>query len=414
MINRILDYGQVLNELKRIELASNRVKIQEPIGTTTYGLPILHYTAGTGKNHIVLSAAQHGCEIITTDFLLNVMKKIAFNDKDKNFDFLDNNDYTLHFLPMLNPEGYLITTSAIRKMIKRNITDDKAQEVYKDYLEAYEKDDKNCKLKLSLKTKHHQKYFGHIDQYKILNKRFQNVGNQLKKIYNNANIPEGALVTWHSNGNGVDLNQNTPYNFKINAIKNGEKVYSLYRYNNIEATKPGPIGCPMQGDEFQYEPENKYLLEFLLNLKNNKDINLCAYFNYHSTGGLLYHKPYKNLQEVKENIMPHMDIEALYNKKIAEIYSSKTKYKVMEDVPTLTCFNDLLRLQIPGDILIELSTVKGNPLGPYVDKIYNKTITDNLKALAFTLQKLPEMNRIKQEFINKKEKSVLTQEFEER
>ena len=413
MKNRIMDYEQVLKILKGIEKNSNRVKQQKPIGKTTYGLPILHYTVGTGKNHIVLSAAQHGCEIITTDFLLNAMQQISCNNN--MFKFLDKNEYTLHFLPLLNPEGYLITTSAIRKMIDKEMPEDEAQQIYQDYLKEYKKDNENSSLKLKTKYKNHQRYFGHIDQYTILNKRFSNIKNSLEKIYMNSDIPDGALVTWHSNGNGVDLNQNTPYNYKINAIKENKKVYSLYRYDNIEATKPGPIGCPMQGKEFEYEPENRALLDFLLGLKNNNDINLCAYFNYHSTGGILFYRPYSKFKEVAEpDVMSHLDLESIYNKKIAELYSRKSGYRLVDVESQLTCFNDLLRLQIPGDILIELSKTSGNPLGPYAHEEYDKIIEDNLRALAYTLPKLPEMNRIKQEFIHKREQKKLSQDFEER
>lgn len=413
MNNKILDYKQVLKKLNNIECYSNKIKREEPIGKTSYGLPILHYTVGTGKNHVVLSAAQHGCEIITTEFLINVMEKIARNHG--KFQFLDKNEYTLHFLPMLNPEGYLIVTSALRKMIKKDLPNDEAQEVYNDYLDAYRKDDNDCKLKLNKKVKYHQQYFGHINPYVILNREFLNLKCKLQKIYKDGNIPEGTLVTWHSNGNGVDLNQNTPYNYKIDAIKEGKKLYSLFRYDNIETTKPGPIGCPMQGKAFKYEPENESLLKFLLDLKNNKDINFCAYFNYHSTGGLIYHKPYSNYKEVKEKeVMLYMDLEAVYNKKIAEVYATKTNYRIMDTTPTLTCFNDLLRLQIPGDLLIELSTTTANPIGPYIDETYNQTIINNIDALSFTLQKLPEMNKIKQEFINRVEQKRLNIDIEGR
>lgn len=409
MENKILDYNQVLSKLRRIENISYNIKREEPIGYTTYNLPILHFTSGTGKNHIVLSAAQHGCEIITTDFLLKVMEKIAKGSKQ--FNFLKNNEYTLHFLPMLNPEGYLISTSAIRRIIRKDLSNDEAQEVYADYVDLYKKDDREIRLKLNTKIKRHQQYFGHINPYVILNGKFKNVQRALTKMYKENNIPEGTLAIWHSNGNGVDLNQNTPYSSKIQAIKEGKTLYSLLRYNNIETTKPGPIGCPMKENEFEYEPENKALLDFLLNLKNNKDIELCAYMNYHSTGGIIYYKPYKDVNNVvTEDKMKHMDIEEIYNKKIAEIYGNKAKYDTVNSKSNLNCFNDLLRLKIPGNILIELSKVVGNPLSSYLDNNYNKIIDNNLKALSYTLQKIPEMNRIKKEYIEAREEKMRDEE----
>ena len=403
MNNRILDYNQVLQKLRKLERNSDVIKSAEHLGRTTLNLPILHYTVGSGKNHIVLSASQHGCEIITTDFLLALMDKIS--NKDKRFEFLNNGHYTLHFLPMLNPEGYIISTSAVRTVIKRNTSDFEAQSLYHEYLEAYRRDDLDCKLKLNTKEKYHQKFFGHIDPYLLMQNNFKKAHKIIAKIYDNKELSRGTLAVWHSNANGVDLNQNMPYNYKIQAIQEGKKLYSLFRYDNIETTRPGPIGCPMRGKEFQYEPENVALLNFLYDLKYNKNIELCAFMNYHSTGGLVYYRPYNNLQEVHPNhVLKNMDIEEVYNKKIAEIYSKNTDYRLMEGESGFNCFNDLLRLHIPGNILIELSKFTGNPIGPYVRENYKKVIEDNINATAITLEKIPELNRIKKEFIKSKEK----------
>ena len=107
-------------------------------------------------------------------------------------------------------------------------------------------------------------------------------------------------------------------------------------------------------------------------------------------------------------------IEKIYNKKIAELYSSKTNYKLIENEPSLTCFNDLIRLQIPGDMLIELSVTPGNPLGPLIDETYNKTIEDNIEALSFTIPKLKKLNEIKMEFIEKIESRKISEDANER
>ena len=36
----------------------------------------------------------------------------------------------------------------------------------------------------------------------------------------------------------------------------------------------------------------------------------------------------------------------------------------------------MLRTEIPGDILVELSPNEGNPLSAYEDSVYEKTIND--------------------------------------
>ena len=133
--------------------------------------------------------------------------------------------------------------------------------------------------------------------------------------------------------------------------------------------------------------------------------------NYHSTGGIVFHKPYKDVNGiVKEEKMKYMNLESMYNQKLAEIYCEKADYKVINSESGLNCFNDLLRLQVPGNLLIELSKTAGNPLSPYLDNNYNEIIENNLKALAYTLPKIPEMNRIKKEFIQQIDEKTYEEE----
>ena len=70
--NKILDYEQVLNVLDKIT-KKGVIKKTNDIGKSEYKLPIEQYIVGSGKNHIVITGATHGCEIITTDFILNLM-----------------------------------------------------------------------------------------------------------------------------------------------------------------------------------------------------------------------------------------------------------------------------------------------------------------------------------------------------
>ena len=108
--NNILDYEQVediLDEIVRFGV----VKEAENLGKTEHGLPIKHYIVGEGNNDIVISGATHGSEIISTDFVINLMENIS-NKTDSWKSILKV--FKLHFVPILNPEGYLITTSAVR------------------------------------------------------------------------------------------------------------------------------------------------------------------------------------------------------------------------------------------------------------------------------------------------------------
>lgn len=60
--------------------------------------------------------------------------------------------------------------------------------------------------------------------------------------------------------------------------------------------------------------------------------------------------------------------------------------------------------------MIELSKNEGNPLGPYIKENYEETINNNLLALSKILPRLPEMNRIKNEYIKKKEEKEISLE----
>lgn len=396
--NKILDYEQVLDKLNFLS-ASSRINAHTPIGFTSFGLPILHYSVGNGKNHIVLSGATHGCELISTSFILEVMEHI--NNNDIRFKFLNKNEHTLHFLPILNPEGYVISSSAVRAKVPRDMSDVDAQEIYKQYLECYKKDDADCHMRLGNTVKRHQQFFEDVDSSCIPDK-YSNLRDCVKRICEIYDVPKGTLQTWSSNAYGVDLNQNMPFNYKINLIKDNIDLYSIMRYDNIRATRPGPIGCPMRGQEFSFEPETSSFSNFIFNLKHNKDINLCAYLNYHSTGEIIYQRPYDKFSEVNDTeIMNHMQLEKIYNRKISDAYGKIASYKVINSPASLNCFNDLLRLQIPGDILIELSKNSGNPIGTFAEPNYSNTIEKNMNAVSFVLEKLPGLYKIKQSYIQK-------------
>lgn len=398
IFNCILDYEQVCNKLNLLS-TYNIIKSHPPIGSSSFNLPIPHYSVGNGKNHIVLSGAMHGCELISTNFILQVMESIA--NGDNRFKFLKKNQHTLHFFPILNPEGYLISSSAVRAKIPRDMSNTDAQKIYNEYSEAYRSDDADCHMKLNTKIKKHQLYFEDVD-FSCIPGKYCDLRNNIKKICEDYNIPNGTLQTWSSNGHGVDLNQNTKYNYKINLIKDNINLFSIMRYDNIRATRPGPIGCPIRGKKFTFEPEISAFSNFIFNLKHNKDINLCAYLNYHSTGEVIYQRPYDKFAEVDNSeIMKYMTIEKIYNRKISNAYSNISGYKVINTPSSLTCFNDLLRLQIPGNILIELSKSLGNPLGTFIEPNYSDTIEKNMNAVSFVLEKIPELYKIKNSFIKK-------------
>lgn len=382
-MNNILDYEQVVEKLKTLSINPDfMIKTHKPIGYSTFGLPILHYSIGFGKKHIVISGATHGSEIITTDFVLKLMEKTS------GYDFIKENKYTIHFFPMLNPEGYLISTSAVRQLIPREMSDIDSQKIIKEYIEKYNLDTNSS---LGKHVKRYQKMFEDID-YRCIPDKYVELKNNIKELYNRFDIPKGTLQVWSSNGNGIDLNQNSPYNEKISLLDNDIDIFGPTRYSNIKYTCPGPIGCPSKISDFKFEPETNSFRDFMISLKHNREIDLCAYFNYHSAENTIYYELSKS-HDIFNSTEKLFDIPLYteYNRAIAELYSNITEYDLIGSSNNINCFNDLLRLEIPGDILIELAPNEGNPLSAYEDVVYSKTINDNLLAVYNVLLELPEL-----------------------
>ncbi len=101
----IQDVNNTIKQLMENKENKHQLKEMQPLGYTEFGLAIKHYTIGNGPKHIVVSGSYHGAEIITTIFVVRLMEEIT---KDINF---QADQYTIDFIPIVNPEGYLITTS---------------------------------------------------------------------------------------------------------------------------------------------------------------------------------------------------------------------------------------------------------------------------------------------------------------
>ena len=254
MIKKVIyDFEEFEEKMKQIVNISKNNKYQiigkDNKWQTEYGLPIKHFEVGKGKRHVVFLGAFHGAEIISTEFLIYVLEQIATNEKD--FEKILEN-FTLDFFPIVNPEGYVITTSAIRKLIPResNVLD--AEKICELYLEAYKQDDdKEIMLKEAGKesdnktVKLYQKMFEDVT-YNDIPDKYKKIKQKLENLYNLYSIPKGAMIAWSANANGIDLNANTKYNKHIKEIEQEKDVYGRLRYSNIKLSEPGPINCPYE------------------------------------------------------------------------------------------------------------------------------------------------------------------------
>jgi len=201
------------------------IKEVEPIGYTELEkLPIRHFTLGSGDKHIVVSASQHSNELITTTFVLYLMTFLV--DNDMMFE-----DLTIHFIPILNPEGYIINSSAVRYFLPSDASEDKIISFCNDFYNKYKID---CLYRSSIKL--HQQIFSEVD-YRAINNNYLFLKDSVSNIL--AKHPKGSIIDWASNGMGVDLNSNSPRRI----VKSGE-FNRQKQYNNIRLDIPSPIGYP--------------------------------------------------------------------------------------------------------------------------------------------------------------------------
>ena len=117
---KMLDYEEMQELLYSFD--KDIIVKHEPIGFTNFGMPIDHYSYGHGDYHLIITGGTHSSELITNIFVIRFMEKLSNKEI-----FIDPNVYTIDFIPFVNPEGTVIVTSAIRSLIKRNISCDAEQ-----------------------------------------------------------------------------------------------------------------------------------------------------------------------------------------------------------------------------------------------------------------------------------------------
>ena len=410
MPNNILDYEQAKEKLQAI--VEKGIIIQENLGTTGNGLQIEQYVVGTGTKDIVITGATHGAEIVTTDFVIKLMEDI---DPSKKIWDSILNEFRIHFIPILNPEGYLISTSAVRKLIPREMSQEEAEKICKQYYLAYRNDNTNPQ-----EIKRYQEMFKDID-YTCIPEKYLELREAIKNIFEKySDLPKGCLQIWSANGSGIDIQANSLFNPTVGNIINGvEEQYMKSKvYSNINIAHPGPINCPCDREEgFVVQKETEAITGLLEEL--NKEGRLFLYLNYHSTGGMIFQRPAvapKSLNITADSL--EMDEKINYILSIA--YASRTykntginnegkdnrkitRYAVMTGKADATSTNDIFRLKYRQDLLVELSGMGGNPIAPYGDIAGNYTnlMKSNLDAVKFTLHTGSILKAMFEEFHNK-------------
>lgn len=363
--SRILDYEQMNERLDQLKLCVE----QKEIGRTTFDYPIRHFTFGNGPYHIILTAGTHAVELITNCFLIQFMEYLEANPE-----VVDRDVYTLHFIPILNPEGTIVLTSAIRTVIPRETKpfweelfciqyymNSKVEDTY-----VLEQKDQDNKL---------QMWMFRYATPDCIDAKHEKLKRSIQKLIQEQKLPKGVMAQWSSNGVGVDLNANVWNPRYDEEIKQGKPVYHELRLNQISMTSPGPIGCPYIPPKFQLQPENGAILNLYQTLLQKEKV--IGSFIYHACGNLIYYLDEDNQKKIGD-----------YNKIIATTYQKYTGYKILTNQRPTT-MDYALKKRLPGTLLIELGNIRATPLSQFVDSIdcvYTNIIHDNTKAIIETLK----------------------------
>lgn len=351
----ILSYKTIDNMLYTICMKNRGIK-NHCIGKTAFGYNIESYTIGSGKKHILLIGATHGSEIITTyfniDFLLSVLNNIELKK-----------EYTFHIIPILNPEGYIISSSNVIVNIT-NLNKYEFEILATKYMNIYNECDA-----LALQGEKIKCGF-----YGVLNSNIENIDNfymrkSIRGILNSCKLSECVLPIWSANGLGIDQNSNSIHRFKDMKVLREKQKCAALRYNIIPVTIPSPMSYP---GEFTFDRslENLSLFRYIYNLEKNYDLRYI--FSFHSTGGEIYGYPETTDEEKIKK----------YSKAM-EIYSSVTGYKIINENFKYGVM-DYYRKYLDNTVCltIELSKFNGNPIGPFSNLGYFKDdIIKNKKAV---------------------------------
>jgi len=319
---------------------------------------------GNGNKDVILIAATHGCELVTITFLLEFIYTII----NENGKYLD--EYSFHIIPILNPEGYIISSSNVIPNIK-NMDLISLQDYSKKYVKLYDQDDLNAEKGLKC-----EKLYKQLMTTSSENISYSNLRCNVEKILTECKLDNKVLPIWSSNGIGIDINANSIHEFKNMKELKDKNKYGKLRYNDIPVDIPSPHGYP--GDEIFDKrcPENIALYNFVNKIYNNK--NLKLFISYHSTGAEIY--GYPNIKLTTKNQFDTITNGLKYYSKLTNYtpINENVKYGVM----------DYYRISLENTVTltVELSKLNGNPIGPFSNiQSLNKEFIDNINSIFYTL-----------------------------
>lgn len=340
------------------------------LGKTCFGYPICEYKIGRGNKQVVILGATHGNELITGYFVMEFLTTLV-KEYDSLYELLSS--YTFHIIPVLNIEGYLISSSNVIANTK-HLSKEQVETLAKKYLTVYNEDDEFARQGIQ-----REKGFYQILHSSLSNIENPKLRNSIACILKEDRLPVSVLPIWAANGCGVDPNSNSIHCFcEMKALRAKQKVGPL-RYNDIPVTRPSPISYPGLAT-FDHCPENYYLFRLIESLACSKvkGEKLVAIFSYHATGGEIYGYP-SNVWCQPQKLKRYELAMGVYEKITGYTIINETlKYGVM----------DYYRATLSDAIAftIELSKKNGNPIGPLADiTSLQEEILNNKEAVFATL-----------------------------
>ncbi|MCM1052657.1 MAG: hypothetical protein NC483_01585 [Ruminococcus sp.] len=421
-------YELIMERLNKLVLTKSKFRVREfaPITYSKCGLPIMHYAIGNGPLHLTIVGGTHGNEIISVDFVTQLMATIA--NGEGSFANFDENTYTIDFFPIQNPESFVISTSGIKTEIKDSFSEEEITRFCKNYWSKFREADIAARENPDLHDKHtfeyqmlfknadyncivpQEQYDGETDlEYQNRVLAYEKIRNSVKKVvddYPGKMIP-GYPVFWQATADGVNLNSNSPFYYKGLSeekeiaeakMRNEEppKYWNTLRYSNLLARVPSPIGvCSEDPLNFKFAIENQALINFLDDLIRKGEY--AGMLLNHGTAGWIYNRLSASAPDELIDDATRFRYAGI-NQAMAHIYQSKTSYLMgNEEKPLLTLSNpdftsvsDIFNNLFPGVLLIELSKMGGNPIAPYGDKDgnYMNTMRSNIDAVGELIRHL--------------------------
>jgi hypothetical protein len=98
-------HDRIFAELFELTVKSNKQMAMEELGSSIEGRSINMITIGTGHKRILLWSQMHGDESTATLALMDIVNHFIHKDVDEKWIAEMLNAVTLHFIPMLNPDG---------------------------------------------------------------------------------------------------------------------------------------------------------------------------------------------------------------------------------------------------------------------------------------------------------------------